>query len=154
MQFSKNKKNEIELKTKNATVIFDHKVAINDVELEGAGEYEIGGVSVEGIDDNLYVFQAEDVVLGAVDFKQKMSKEHLEKMSSCEALFVRLDGNVEDAIEQVNQIEPKISIYFGSNDARAKLVSGGIDLIEQDSVKLTRSDLEEERAYFFQSEND
>jgi len=154
MQFSKNKKNEIELRTKNSTVVFDHKVAINDIELEGAGEYEIGGVSVEGVDDHLYVFQIEGVVLGAVDFKQKMSKEHLEKMSSCEALFIRLDGNVEDAIEQANQIEPKISIYFGSNEAKEKLVSGGIDLVEQDSFKITRSDLEEERAYFFKSEND
>lgn len=154
MQFSKNKKNEIELKTKNTTIVFDHKVLVNDIELEGAGEYEIGGVSIDGIDDNIYVFKLEDIVLGAIDFKQKISKEDLEKLSSCEALFVRLDGNVSDAIEQANQIEPKICIYFGSDVAKEKLKSGGIDLSDMETVKITRSDLEEERAYFFKSEND
>lgn len=154
MQFTKNKKNEIELKTKNATVVFDHGVIVNDVTLEGAGEYEIGGVSIEGVDDNIYVFRLEDVVMGAVDFKEKISKDNLEKLSNSEILFVRLDGNVAEAIEQASQIGPKIAIYFGSKDSRDKLVSGGVDVQESENLKINRSDLEEEKAYFFESLND
>lgn len=154
MQFTKNKKNEIELKTKNAVVVFDHRVQVNDIELEGAGEYEISGISIEGMNDNIYLFKLEEILLGAVNFKEKISKEDVEKLSNSEVLFVRLDGDVASAVEQASQIEPKITIYFGSGEAGSKLKASGVDASEVENLKITRSELEEERAYFFSLAND
>jgi len=154
MQFTKNKQNEVELKTKNATVIFDHRVQVNDLILEGAGEYEIGGISIEGINDNIYVFKIEEILLGAVNFKEKISKEDIEKLSNSEVLFVRLDGDVAAAVDQASQIEPKITIYSGSEEAKSKLVASGVEVLDNPSLKITRSELEEERAYFFNLAND
>lgn len=154
MQFTKNKQNEVELKTKNATVIFDHRVQVNDLILEGAGEYEIGGISIEGINDNIYIFKIEEILLGAVNFKEKISKEDIEKLSNSEVLFVRLDGDVAAAVDQASQIEPKITIYSGSTEAKTKLIASGVEVLDNPNLKITRSELEEERAYFFNLAND
>lgn len=154
MQFIKNKKSEIELRSKNTVVVFDHGIRVNDVELEGAGEYEIGGVSIEGIDDNIYVFKIEDIALGAVNFKEKISKEDIEKLSNSEVLFVRLDGDIAGAVEQASQIEPKITIYFGDEEAKKKIKLSGVDADDTENLKITRSELEGEQAYFFSLAND
>lgn len=154
MQFIKNKKSEIELRSKNTVVVFDHGIRVNDVELEGAGEYEIGGVSIEGIDDNIYVFKIEDIALGAVNFKEKISKEDIEKLSNSEVLFVRLDGDIAGAVEQTSQIEPKITIYFGDEEAKKKIKLSGVDADDTENLKITRSELEGEQAYFFSLAND
>lgn len=154
MQFVKNKKNELELKTKTATAVFDHGIFVNEIELEGAGEYEIGGISIEGVSDDIYVFKVEEIVLGVVDFKKKISKDDIDKLSNSDVLIVRLDGEVASAVEQANQIEPKISIYIGSSESKEKLVSSGVEISAVENVKITRSELEEERAYFFDLENE
>lgn len=154
MQFSKNKQNEVELRTKSALVIFDHRVQVNDLVLEGAGEYEIGGISVEGINDNIYLFKIDELLLGAINFKEKISKDDIEKLSNSEVLFVRLDGDVAAAVDQASQIGPKITIYSGSSDSKEKLISNGVEVAENPNLKITRSELEEERAYFFDLAND
>lgn len=154
MQFTKNKKNEVELKTKNAVAIFDHGIFVNEIELEGAGEYEIGGISIEGISDNIYIFKVEDIVLGIVNFKEKITKTDIEKLSNSEVLIVRIDGDVTGAVEQATQIEPKITIYLGSPESKEKLASSGVEVRDLENLKITRSELEEERAYFFDLANE
>ena len=49
------KENFLEIKTKSAVILIDHKITINDVSLEGAGEYEIGEVAVEGLEGRVGV---------------------------------------------------------------------------------------------------
>ena len=150
MIIQKNKNNELEIKTKTAMVTFDHKTRVNDVELEGAGEYEIGGISIEGVDDDIYIFQAEELILGSVNFKSKISKEHLEKLSNAEILIVRLDGEVAQAVDQANQIEPNVLIYAGDNQAKSKITSASVAFEEKDSLKITKADIGESQAYFIE----
>jgi len=150
MNIQKTKNNELEIKTKKAVVELNNGVKVNAVELEGEGEYEIGGISVEGVDDNIYIFKAEELVLGTVDFKKPISKENVEKLSSVEILIIRIDGSLKEVLEQVNQIEPKITIYFGSQKSKENLKGNGVVFDESDELKIAKTDLaEEDKTYFF-----
>jgi hypothetical protein len=149
MQIQKDQSGDLEIKTKSAIVVFDHKLKVNDLELEGAGEYEAGGISVQGIDDNTYIFQIEEVTLGFISFKGKISKEDAEKLSNAEVLIVRLDGNIREAVEQVGQIEPKTVIYAGGAEAKGDLKKNGVSFKEETPIKITKSEAEAEEAAFF-----
>lgn len=152
MQIKKNKKNELEVKTKRALITIGNKVIINNVELEGPGEYEIAGVSVEGVDDNIYLLNIEDIPSGLVDFKGKISKENIEKLSNVQFLIAKINGEVETALDQVNQIEPNVVVYTGSKEILPKLKSGGVNLSETEDLKLKKQDADDEqRSYFIES---
>jgi len=150
MQIQKNKSGNLEIKSKKATVVFDGKITVNDVELEGAGEYEIGEIAIEGIDDDIYIFKIEDIVLGSVNFKTKITKENIERLANCDALLVRLDGKVSEAVEQAGQIEPDLIIYAGTPRASSELKSSGVSFTKSDSIKLTKTDIGQEKAYFIE----
>lgn len=152
MIIQKNKSSELEIKTKAALITFDNKTMVNDLELEGAGEYEAGGVSIQGIDDNTYIFQLEDLTLGFVSFKGKIAKEDIERLSNAEVLVVRLDGNIREAVEQVGQIEPKIVIYAGASGSKEDLKKNGVLFKEKEQIRITKAEAEEE-AYFVEIAN-
>ncbi len=149
MQISKAKNGLIEIKTKAATIQIDHKIVINDVSLEGAGEYEIGEIAVEGIDDNIYICQAEEINFGMVNFIEKISKESIEKLSSVTLLFARVDQNVDAAIEQVSQIEPNLCVYLGDEASFEKLKASSVDIDKVENLKLNKKDLDEAEGSYF-----
>jgi len=153
MQIQTNKSGELEIKTKKAIITFDHQTKVNDVELEGAGEYETGGVSIEGVDDDIYIFQTEEIIFGSVNFKRKISKENLEKLSNAEILIVRLDGNVQEAVDQANQIEPNITVYAGSHEAEAKLSSSSANFEKKEMIKISKADIADQKAFFLEVKN-
>ncbi len=152
MQVKSNKNGELEVKTKKGTITIDSKIMINDVELEGAGEYEIADISVEGVDDSTYLLIIEEIPSGIVDFKGEISKECIEKLSNIDLLIARLNGDAEKALDQVNQIEPNLVIYTGAKEVLQKLKAGGVSLSETDELKLTKSDIaDEQKAYFIEA---
>ena len=153
MIFQKNKQGNLEIKSKKATIVFDGVIKVNDVELEGAGEYEIGEVAIEGVSDSIYIFQIEDIVLGSVNFKSKIAKENNEKLSNADALLIRLDGKPSEAVETTGQIGAAISIYVGAQSAEQALKAAGATFEKVESLKLTKGDTEEERSYFIQIMN-
>lgn len=150
MQIQTNKAGELEIKTKKAVITFDSVTKVNGVELEGTGEYEIGAVAIEGIDDDIYIFKAEDILFGSINFKNKISKENAEKLSNAEILIVRLDGEIEQAVDQVNQIEPNIAVYIGSSEAKEKLSKTSSDFESAELIKITKADISEQKAYFIE----
>jgi predicted nucleic-acid-binding protein len=149
MQIIKAKTGAVEVKTKKATILIDGVTSINDVELEGTGEYEIGEVSVEGVDDNTYIFQAEDMSVGFVNFTCKITKEVVEKLSNTDVMIIKLNGEIAEAVEQVGQAEPSAAVYLGVVEAEKKLAASGVTFEKVDSIKITKADLEgEQKAYF------
>ncbi len=154
MQISKAKDGLIEIKTKSAIILIDHKIIINDVSLEGAGEYEIGGISIEGIDDNIYICQGEDINFAMVNFIEKISKESIEKLSSVSLLFARVDQNVDAAIEQISQIEPNLCVYIGDEPSYQKIKSASIDVDKTETLKVSKKDLDEAEGSYFLEIND
>lgn len=154
MQIIKSKDDQVEIKTKNATVYIGDKVMINDIELEGTGEYEIGSISVEGVDDNVYILETEEISIGLVNFKVKVSKEVIEKLSNTSVLVARVNGEVAQAVEQVGQIEPNITFYLGEADSEAKIKSTGASCEAIEQLKFTKSDISEEgKSYFIEMKN-
>ena len=152
MQVRKNQKNQLEIKTKKGTITIGDQVYINDVDLEGPGEYEVAGISVEGVDDNIYLLNIEDIPSGLVNFKVKISKEKIEKLSDVDFLIAKVNGDTEAVIDQVNQIEPKTIVYTGSKEALEKIKSGGVSLSETEELKLNKADIaDEQKAYFIES---
>jgi len=152
MTIQKNKLGQIEIKTKKALILIGEKVKINDVDLEGAGEYEIGEVAVEGIDDDTYILQAEDISIGLVNFHRKISKEIVEKLSNTSVLIAKINGHIDEMIEQVGQIEPNIIVYIGGKDEREKLEKAGAGAELVESLKISKPDItENEKTYFIES---
>jgi len=148
MQIFKNKENHLEIDTKKAVTIINDEILVNDIRLEGAGEYEIGEVAIEGISEDIYLCQAEDIYFALVNFKEKLSKENIEKLSSVSLLISRVDGNLQEALEQIAQIEPNINIYAGGEEDVAKIESAGVTVEKTENIKLSKSDLDTEKSYF------
>lgn len=151
MQIQTNENGELEIKTKKAVITFNSVTKVNDVELEGSGEYEIGSVAIEGVDDNIYIFKAEEILFGSINFKNKIPKEDIEKLSNTEILIVRLDGEIEQAVDQVNQIEPNVVVYAGSPEAKEKLSKTSSDFKSTELIKITKADISEQKAYFIET---
>ena len=152
MQFSKNKDNQLEIKTKQALIVLDDIVKINDVDLEGSGEYEIGEISVDGLDDDIYIVQTEEIPVGIVNFRCKVNKESIEKLSNVSILVAQLNGDIGNAIEQVGQIEPNIVFYVGEAGSAEKLKAGGVTCDTIDTIKIQKSDIDtDQKAYFIQA---
>lgn len=148
MQIFKNKENHLEISTKKAVININDEILVNDVKLEGAGEYEIGEVVIEGISDDIYLCQAEDIYFALVNFKEKLSKENIEKLSSVSLLISRIDGDLQGALEQIGQIEPNINVYAGNAEDAAKLESEGVSFEKSENIKLSKSDIDTEKSYF------
>ena len=153
MLLQKTKDGYLEINSKKCSIIFNDKITVNEIELEGAGEYEIGEVAIEGIDDEAYVFQIEDIVLGSVNFKTKISKENIEKLSNADAILLRLDGKASEAVEAAGQIGSTIVVYFGTDKAESALKSAGATFEKIESLKITKADITEEKSYFVEVAN-
>ncbi|PIT97140.1 hypothetical protein COT77_03040 [Candidatus Berkelbacteria bacterium CG10_big_fil_rev_8_21_14_0_10_41_12] len=145
-------KDALNVKDKSALIKFSQKTEVNDILLEGEGEYEIGGVIVTGIDKNSYIFDIDDISLGYMDFNEKVDPEMVEKLSNVEALIVCLDGELDKVLDAISQIEPRVAIFVGDQKAEEKLSHSSTKFEKTESLKLAKSDLtdEETKNYFFQ----
>lgn len=95
--------------------------------IKGPGEYEVKGVLVKGIQsfhdksqgkerglNTIYVIKMEELVLVHLgDFgESKLSEEQIEKISDIDILMIPVGGtytiNYKEAVEVINQVEPKI----------------------------------------------
>lgn len=66
--------------------------------LRGPGEYEIGGVEVQGINggegDTVYVFTVDGVTVGVLgELKEALSDKKLEKIASLDAMIISIKKN-------------------------------------------------------------
>lgn len=148
MQLVKSK-NEIIIKTKKTEIFINGDTKINEIELDGCGEYEIGGVAVIGINDDSYIFQLEDMSLGVIDFKEKFCKEDVDKFSSVDVLLVKLDGNIKEDVQKAGQMEPSILIFSGSEKAKEGVKSSGLTFEESENIKLSKADVGADQKVYF-----
>ena len=98
------------------------------------GEYEIKGISIEGVPVNsaAYVFEWDGIRfchLGALS-KKSFTEEIKEVIGTPDVLFVPVGGgeslDAEEAVDTINQIEPRIVIpmYYQTKGLRAPTLSG------------------------------
>ena len=97
--------------------------------IKGPGEYEVKGVFIRGIQslhdksqgqerglNTIYVIKMEDMTLAHLgDFGEaRLSEEQIEKIGDIDILMIPVGGtytiNYKEAVEVINQIEPKVAI--------------------------------------------
>jgi L-ascorbate metabolism protein UlaG (beta-lactamase superfamily) len=143
---------KFEIRTKETKIDLGYRILINNFELPGPGEYEKGGVFVEGIADNgniIYVLKVEEMnvcYLGKItrDLKEDEAKE----IGNVDILFLPLgeDGSVttKKALDLVTKIDPKIVIPMLYSDLSEFMKSEGITDGELDLFKIKKAELPEE----------
>lgn len=81
--------------------------------IDGPGEYEVGGVFILGIEEKgstFYVITMDDLRLVFLsDLKEKLSDKQIEDIDGTDILFLPA-GDAKQALEIINQFEPKIII--------------------------------------------
>lgn len=145
-------KGEFKVKTKETVIHTNDQTKINSLELSGPGEYEVAGIMVDGIADEIYIFYIEQMtVVHLGKLKRVLTNEEIEKLNGVDVLFLPVEGQgvltASQAVDLTNQIDPKIVIpmYYDSLDEFLKLE--GASPTPVDSFKITKSNLptEEER---------
>lgn len=143
---------KFEIRTKETKIDLGYKVLVNDFAFPGPGEYEKGGVFVEGIADNgntIYVLKVEEMnvcYLGKIahDLKENEAKE----IGNVDILFLPLgeDGSVpvKKAVDILSKIDPKIVIPMLYSDLSEFKNSEGITDGELDILKIKKVELPEE----------
>ena len=143
---------KFEIKTKETKIDLGYRILVNNFELPGPGEYEKGGVFVEGIADNgniIYVLKVEEMnvcYLGKItrDLKEDEAKE----IGNVDILFLPLgeDGSVttKKALDLVTKIDPRIVIPMLYSDLSEFMKGEGITDGELDVFKIKKIDLPEE----------
>lgn len=143
---------KFEIRTKETKIDLGYKVLVNDFSFPGPGEYEKGGVFVEGIADNgntIYVLKVEEMnvcYLGKIahDLKEDEAKE----IGNVDILFLPLgeDGSVpvKKAADILSKIDPKIVIPMLYSDLSEFKNSEGITDGELDILKIKKAELPEE----------
>lgn len=137
--------------------------------IKGPGEYEAKGVSVKGIHsfhdksqgqerglNAIYLIKMEDLVLTHLgDFgESKLSEEQIEKIGDIDIVMIPVGGtytiNYKEAVEIINQIEPKIVIPMHYKIPGLKLE---IDGPEKFLKEMSLTPEKVERSYKIQKKN-
>ena len=137
--------------------------------IKGPGEYEVKGVFIKGIQsfhdksqgqerglNTIYVIKMEDMVLAHLgDFGEgRLSEEQVEKIGDIDILMIPVGGvytiNYKEAVEAINQIEPKIVIPMHYNIQGLKIdIDGPEKFLKEMSLTPEKAD----KSYKVQKKN-
>ena len=115
-------------------------LSIEKVILRGPGEYEIGGVEVQGINggngDTIYVFTIDGVTVGAFgELKEALSDKRQEKISSLDAMLISIKKN--------ETISDKLILDWAKKWGANYLIPVGFDEPNEDLIRfLDKADQE------------
>lgn len=141
-------KEGILVKGQGGEILFDHPPTINQLELSGAGEYEIGGVFAQGYSESLFLFKLEDLKLVYFRFNvEDLNKNYLERLSEIDILI--LDGrsdklDVSKIVSEINRLEPKLVVPFHFPNIQELVKAGGVTKLETEKLKVKKGELTEE----------
>lgn len=143
---------DFEIKSKDTILNFGVKVSINDFEFPGAGEYEKGGVILNGISDNdntIYVAHLEEMGvchLGRIN--HDLSEDEAKSIGDVDILFLPLgtegSADLKTALKILGKIDPHIVIPMLYTDLAEFMKSEGITDGELDVLKIKKAELPEE----------
>lgn len=138
--------NKVEIKTKAATITTSEKIKINEIELPGQGEYEIAGVEVFAIANDVYVFKIEDINVGYFDgLNRALSTDEIKELSDISIAIIPVGGkgtiDENKAADVIKAIEPSVVVPIESDsfDKFCKLIGKCQEPI--DSYKITKQQL-------------
>lgn len=145
------------IKSKDATIELGPTVKVAGHELPGAGEYEISGVEIEGLDDGIFLVRTEDVFLLYLDrLNRAMTSAEQEAVNMADILFVPVGGNATDvddlvvltpeqSVKVINEIDPRIVIpmYYSSVEPFRAAEGKPLEMLKELKVTKTTLPVEE-----------
>lgn len=144
------------VKSKDATIILGSKIKIGDRELPGAGEYEVSGVEVEGMEDGIYLLRTEDVYLLYLNqLNRQLTNDELETVNMADILFLPVGGdktdtpeltvlNPEQSVKVINQVDPRIVVPMHFLSIEPFRAAEGKPLEMMKEFKVTKAGLPQE----------
>lgn len=140
----------------------------NPFVIDTAGEYDIKGVMIEGVDSYhdkkegaergkniIYRIEIDDIVIAHLgDLGHSLNSKQLEKVAGADILLIPVGGihtlNSKEAVEVVAQIEPRIVIpmHYRTKESRADIEGVekfikeiGLEPGREDKLKISKKDL-------------
>lgn len=143
---------KFEIRTKETKIDLGYKIMINNFVFPGPGEYEKGGVFVEGIADNgntIYVLKVEETnVCYLGNIAHDLREDEAKEIGNIDILFLPLGENgsvpTKKALDLVSKIDPRIVIPMLYSDLTEFMKGEGITDGELDVFKIKKSELPEE----------
>jgi len=156
MQVKKIGSNLYELKSKETTLTLDGGITATDKKLDSPGEYEIGGIFIEGIaagEQTIFTLEVEDLNLCFLgQLKNSLGEDTLEQIEDVDILFLPTGAegtvNLKQAAEILQKIDPKMVIpIFVESEAELLKQEGAANPRREKVLKITQSQLatDEER---------
>lgn len=147
MQISVTGDSKCRLKTKTATIELDGQLKINDLVLDGPGEYEKAGVFAEVTPDLAHLHIETLVIAVAGQKKRQVTETELARLEDVDLLFVHADNESADELQTIakliGEIEPRIVILVGVQKGETFARIGGQTPETVENIKMTKSDLPE-----------
>lgn len=146
-------KGQFTIKSKQATIQLGPVVKVGEKSLPGRGEYEVSGVEVEGLADDIFLLRTEDVYLLYLGRLNRMlTDDELEAVNMADILFVPVGGeqtdttdltvlSPEQAVAVINQVDPRITIPMHFTSIEPFRAAEGKPLEMQKELKVTKSTL-------------
>lgn len=140
-------KENFTIKTKNKLVKIGSEIALGELKISNPGEYESGGVQMEVIDGMIEIF-SERMMVAWFKKAKVLTDTELEKLNGIDILLIGIGGGAftetKQALEVINQIDPKVVIPMYEKDLDSFLKEEGIKTEGIDQFKFTPNDLPSE----------
>lgn len=116
MNISHQGKDCFRIKTKDALIITGPEPQINQVKLEGRGEYEVAEVVAEGLFDGVYIFEAEGLRIVYLDnLNRALTEKEVDQLGQVDILIIPANSVFS---ANVSALEPKITLPCLVEDAK------------------------------------
>jgi len=140
-------KENFSIRTKSNSLKIGGKIQLDELGIDGPGEYEVGGTQVEIIDGIIQVY-AEGITLGHIKKGKIYSDQDLEALSGIDILIIGVGGGefteTKTALAIINQIDPNIVIPMHSGNLAEFAKEEGVSVEGKDELKITKIDLPED----------
>ncbi len=133
---------KLQCKTKSATVNVSDTIEINGIVIDGPGEYDVAGVSVQGMASTaqtIFVINIEDVCLCVVPREPLvLDGTMLEQIGSIDIAVVPVTAShpANETTTMVNLLEPQMVFLIGDGDVTTLIQGNSLD-----AIKVTKSSL-------------
>ena len=143
---------KFEIRTKDIILLLDGDISVNGFVFPGPGEYEKGGVIINGIADGentIFAFRLEEINVGYMGLiSHDLTEDEAKQIGDIDILFLPLglegSADMKTALKLLAKIDPKIVIPMLYSDLSEFKKSEGISDGELDILKIRKADLPEE----------
>ena len=144
------------LKGKTATILTDassFKVEVEKqikMEISEPGEYEIGGISIIGMQlggNKVFVFEIDGLrVLYLGDFSEGITDEKVSQLGSIDVVIINVGESFKESVKVIGGIDPYFVLPFTQKEpVETFLAESGMTVEKMDKFSLKREDILEDQ---------